>query len=61
MLTGPVDTRLGFGPPNHKNHEKKQLEWSNGAETFAIVSTIEFNNLVEYEIDPSTLSLLTRR
>ena len=39
---------------------KNYLENSVGAETLTIVSTGEYNNLIEYEVDPSTLSGLTR-
>ena len=38
---------------------KSHLGSSVGVETLPIVSTGEYNNLIEYELDPSTLSGLT--
>ena len=43
---------------SHKKREN-HLERSVGAETFTIVSTSKYNSLIEYELDPSTLSGLT--
>ena len=47
--------RWNHPPPSQKS-PKIQLEWSNGAETLGITSTNEYKNLVEYEVDPSTLT-----
>ena len=42
-----------------RKKSENHLQSSVGAETFTIVSTSKYNSLIEYELDPSTLSGLT--